>query len=411
MTELTGVRAIMKDILTTLQSSDGKQFLNLSAGNPLIIPEVEELWRRHTRGLLESPEFGEVLCRYGSSKGYQPFIDAVIDDFNERYSLNLTDRNILVTPGSQSLYFLAANAFGGWSANGSLKKVLLPMVPEYTGYGGVCMVKEATVSYLPLLDIDEANHSFKYKLDLDKITIDDSVGCILLSRPGNPTGNIMSKEEVESLQQKAAAHNIPLFIDSAYSVPYPALAFEPLEPLFGSNIIHCGTLSKAGLPGERIGFALGHEQFIDSLEAFLTNACIHSSRYGQAIAARAIRSGGLAEVCNEHVKGHYLKKRNTLTEALHQYLPKDIPWFLHKAQGSIFAWLWFRDLPITDWALYSKLKEEKVIVVPGSSFFPGLQEPFKHREECIRISLTALEGEIVEAIKRIGKVITKVYSK
>jgi len=44
MSNLTGVRAIMKDIIETLQA-EGAEFINLSAGNPLILPEVEQLWR------------------------------------------------------------------------------------------------------------------------------------------------------------------------------------------------------------------------------------------------------------------------------------------------------------------------------------------------------------------------------
>ncbi len=100
MSNLTGVRAIMKDIIETLRAGNAHEFINLSAGNPVILPEVEQLWRDCTADLLASKEYGEVVCRYGSSQGYQPLIDAVVKDFNTRYSLNLTDRNILITPGS-----------------------------------------------------------------------------------------------------------------------------------------------------------------------------------------------------------------------------------------------------------------------------------------------------------------------
>ncbi|MEN9253536.1 MAG: hypothetical protein Q6K14_06045, partial [Gloeomargarita sp. GMQP_bins_44] len=98
MTRLTGVRAIMKDIVETLQARAGEDLINLSAGNPVILPEVEQLWRDCTQNLLASPDYGEVVCRYGASQGYQPLIEAVVADFNQRYGLNLTPRNVLVTP-------------------------------------------------------------------------------------------------------------------------------------------------------------------------------------------------------------------------------------------------------------------------------------------------------------------------
>ncbi len=99
MSNLTGVRAIMKDIIETLQSGAGQELINLSAGNPLILPAVERLWRDCTADLLASSEYGEVVCRYGSSQGYAPLIEAIANDFNRRYGLSLTSRNILITPG------------------------------------------------------------------------------------------------------------------------------------------------------------------------------------------------------------------------------------------------------------------------------------------------------------------------
>jgi len=143
MSHLTGVRAIMKDIKETLQAGVGQQYINLSPGNPVILPEVEELWREYTTELLNGQDFGNVVCRYGDSQGYEPLIEAVVNFlwreyttellngqdfgnvvcrygdsqgyeplieavvnfFNQRYKLSLTNRNILITPGSQSLYF------------------------------------------------------------------------------------------------------------------------------------------------------------------------------------------------------------------------------------------------------------------------------------------------------------------
>lgn len=89
MSHLTGVRAIMKDIMETLRSGSGRSFINLSARNPIILPEIEQLWRDCTTELLASSEYGEVVCRYGASRGYEPLIEAVANDFNQRYGLKL----------------------------------------------------------------------------------------------------------------------------------------------------------------------------------------------------------------------------------------------------------------------------------------------------------------------------------
>lgn len=432
MSHLTGVRAIMKDIIETLRAGSGQEFINLSAGNPVILPEVEQLWRDCTAELLASPEYGEVVCRYGSSQGYQPLIDAVLADFNQRYGLNLTDRNILITPGSQSIYFYAANAFGGYTApppspdqggatanqsppyqamprGGSLKNIVLPLSPDYTGYGGVSLIPEAVVACKPTLDIDAGAHRFKYRPDFSQLSIDQTTGCVIFSRPCNPTGNVLTDDEVKKIADLAAAFDVPVLVDSAYGPPFPSLNFTEMTPIFGGNIVHCMSLSKAGLPGERIGIAIGDENIIQILESFQTNMCIHSPRYGQAIATRAIASGALADISINVIRPYYQSKFAIVESTLEKAMPKDLPWFLHRGEGAIFAWLWLKDLPMTDWELYQELKKVGVIVVPGSSFFPGLREDWQHKHECLRISLTATNDEIETAMKRLAQMVEKLY--
>jgi valine--pyruvate aminotransferase len=405
MTRLTGVRAIMKDIVETLQARAGEDLINLSAGNPVILPEVEQLWRDCTQALLASPDYGEVVCRYGASQGYQPLIEAVVADFNQRYGLHLTPRNVLVTPGSQSLYFFAANAFGGAG-----REIVLPLSPDYTGYGGICLVPESLRAVRPTLEVDEQRHEFKYRPNFDQLAFGPQTGCVIFSRPCNPTGNVLSEEEVLQIAALAARWDIPVFVDSAYAAPYPALNFTPMTPVFAPNIVHCISLSKAGLPGERVGIAIGDEGILRVIEGFLTNACIHASRYGQALAAQAIASGALAHLSATVIRPHYQQKFALLAAGLRAGLPGDWPWFLHRGEGGVFAWLWLRDLPISDWELYQELKQAGVIVVPGHTFFPGLHQEWRHTRQCVRISLTASVQDIERGMERLTQVVRRVMA-
>ena len=407
MSHLTGVRAIMKDIIETLQSGQSADFINLSAGNPVILPEVEQLWRDCTADLLASSDYGEVVCRYGASRGYEPLIDAIATDFNQRYNLSLTAENILITPGSQSLYFLAANALGGYTTEGKPKEIILPLSPDYTGYGGVSLYPEAVRAYRPTLEMDTATHRFKYRPDFNQLTITEQTGFVLFSRPCNPTGNVLSDEEVNRITSLAA--DVPVFIDSAYAPPFPALNFTAMSPVLTPNVVHCMSLSKAGLPGERVGVAVGDTATIRVLESFQTNLCIHSSRYGQAIAARAIASGALAEIAKTVIRPHYQQKFAVIEATLDEVMP-DVPWYLHQAEGSIFAWLWLQDLPMDDQTFYQALKRYGVIIVPGSPFFPGLKDDWEHKHQCFRISLTDTAERIAIAIRRLAKLTEEVYA-
>lgn len=411
MTHLTGVRAIMKDIEETLRKGgESIKFYNFGAGNPVILPEVEQLWKECTEKLMATSEYSDVVGKHGSSRGYEPLIDAIVKDFNNKYNLKLTEQNILITLGSQSLYFYAANMFGGYTSNGTLKKIALPLSPDYTGYGGISFTEESLVACKPIIEF-LSNNRFKYHPDLNNLSINEDTGMVLFSRPSNPTGNVLSEEEVHQITEKAALHDVPVFVDSAYGPPYPGLNFKEIELVFKKNIIHCMSLSKVGLPGERIGIAIGDKEVIKALETCQEKVLNYSSQYGQAIATHAINSGKLEKISNEVIRPYYQNKKELMEAIIQNVLPKDIPWFLHQCEGAMFSWLWFQDLPITDWELYHQLKSSGVIAVPGSPFFYGLEEEWDHRKQCLRLSFTASDGDIREGILRLSEVIKRIYSK
>ena len=409
MSRLTGVRAIMQDIRQTLAASPNAPWINLSPGNPVILPEVEAMWRTHARAVVDSQAFGEVVCRYGESQGYPALLDAVVDLFNAMYGWGITQDNVLITSGSQSSLFAAANCFCGLNATGRLRKLLLPLSPDYTGYDGICLNEEALVSVPPDIEVVDA-HTFKYGVDFDKLRIDETTGAVMFSRPCNPSGNVIRTDEVEKIIALARKNDVPVFIDAAYGPPFPNLAFAKIEPFRGDNVVYSMSLSKAGLPGERIGIAIGPSRYLDVMRAFLTNAVIHSARFGQAIAARAIASGELVNVSRAVIGPYYRQKFELMRRLMAQAMP-EIDWYLHKFEGALFAWLWLKDLPITDVELYNEIKKERVFVVPGSFFFPGIDESWKHGRECLRISLTASDEEITKGVAAIARVLAGLYKK
>ena len=409
MSRLTGVRAIMQDIKQTLAASPHDPWVNLSAGNPVVLPAVEAMWRKHTHELTDSGDFGDIVCRYGDTQGHLPLIDAVVNLFNTKYGWNIGPDNVLITPGSQNLLFAAANSFCGYDASGALRKLLLPLSPDYTGYDGICLSEEALVSVAPDIEI-VGGHAFKYGVDFDKLRIDAAAGMVVFSRPCNPSGNVIRDDEVEKIIALAARHDVPVFIDAAYGPPFPNLAFADIEPFRGDNVVYSMSLSKAGLPGERIGIAIGPSRYLEVMRAFLANAVLHSSRFGQAIAARAIASGDLLRVSASTIRPYYRKQFDLLSGLLAEAMP-DTEWYLHKFEGALFAWLWLKDLPVGDVELYDEIKKERVFVVPGSFFFPGVDDGWKHKHECVRISLTASDEEITKGAAAIARVVARLYER
>jgi valine--pyruvate aminotransferase len=81
----------------------------------------------------------------------------------------------------------------------------------------------------------------------------------------------------------------------------------------------------------------------------------------------------------------------------------DVPYRIHKPEGAFFLWLWFPGLPIGSAALYQRLKARGVIIVPGHYFFPGLQEPWQHQFECIRVSYAPAADAVRAGIQIIAE--------
>ena len=403
MNRLTGVREIMKDIIRALRSDPSKTWLNLSPGNPLILPEVDKMWREYALDIVHSKEFSEIVGRYGMTQGFDPFIDAIVETYNKLYNWGIKRENVLITAGTQPLYFIAANAFAGTEAStGNHRQIVVPMVPDYTGYDGVVLNDQMIVGFKPRMEI-LGNHEFKYMIDFNSIKIDNSTAAILCSRPCNPTGNIFTSEEMHKLIQLAKGLDIPLILDSAYAPPFPNLAFVPMELFYNENILHCVSLSKAGLPGERVGYVIGHERYIEILEPFYSNMGIHSSRFGQALAAKAMLSDRLAELSQTVIKNFYQRKLELFRDALHKHMPRDINWFLHRCEGTLFSWLWINTPQMNDVEIYQKLKGGGLLCVPGSTFFPGLKEEYPHRHQCLRLSMTAPDEHLSLAAQVISR--------
>ena len=95
-------------------------------------------------------------------------------------------------------------------------------------------------------------------------------------------------------------------------------------------------------------------------------------------------------------------------EFVHKEL-EGTPYRVHTAEGSMFLWLWFENLPISSHELYRRLKNRGVLVVSGHYFFPGLKEQWRHTDECIRLTYSQSDEDVARGIALIGQEIKSIY--
>ncbi len=383
--------------------------LMLGGGNPAHIPEVQSFLRERMQRLADDPaEFAHMVGDYTPPRGEKRFLQAMADLLNREYGWKLNTENIALTAGSQSGFFLLFNMFAGRFDNGEQRRILLPMTPEYIGYANIGLSEGMFRSNRPSIDVIGKN-TFKYHVDFDKVTVDDKVGALCISRPTNPTGNVVSDEEVAHLLALADAADVPLIIDNAYGKPFPNIVFTETQLPWSDNVILCMSLSKLGLPGVRTGIVIARPEIADAVMRINAIVNLALGSFGPSLVLDLVRSGEVLNLSNNVIGPYYRKRAKQAIELVNSAL-KGVDYYLHKAEGALFLWLWLPGLPISCEELYQRLKRRGVLVVPGHYFFPGLAEDWPHRHECLRISYSMPHDVVRRGIEIIGDEVRKAFA-
>ncbi|BDP33636.1 TPA: valine--pyruvate transaminase [Vibrio parahaemolyticus] len=402
--QYSGITQLMDDLNDGLRTPGA---IMLGGGNPAAIPAMLDYFHQASEEMLASGELVAALTNYDGPQGKDVFVKALAQLFRETYGWDINEKNISLTNGSQSGFFYLFNLFAGQQPDGSHKKVLLPIAPEYIGYGDAGIDEDIFVSYHPEIELLD-NGLFKYHVDFEKLTVDDSVAAICASRPTNPTGNVLTDEEVRKLDKLARENNIPLIIDNAYGLPFPNIIFEDVEPFWNENTILCMSLSKLGLPGVRCGIVIASEEITQALTNMNGIISLAPGSVGPALANHIIAKGDLLKLSSEVIKPFYKQKSQRAVELLQQAIT-DERFRIHKPEGAIFLWLWFDELPITTMELYQRLKARGVLIVPGEYFFIGQKDEWDHAHQCLRMNYVQDDEMMQKGIAIIAEEVEKAY--
>lgn len=226
--QYSGITRLMDDLNDGLRTPGA---MMLGGGNPAAIPAMLEYFHQACKEMLTNGELVAALANYDGPQGKDDFITALADVLKQTYGWDITAKNISLTNGSQSGFFYLFNLLAGQQTDGSHKKILLPLAPEYIGYGDAGVDENIFISYRPEIDLLD-NGLFKYHVNFEQLKVDESVAAICASRPTNPTGNVLTDEEIQKLDKLARENNIPLLIDNAYGLPFPNIIFENVKPFW-----------------------------------------------------------------------------------------------------------------------------------------------------------------------------------
>lgn len=403
----SGIVELMDDLGSAL--NDNPDMIFMGGGNPGRLPGVESVFQRRLEAILADPvQRHSLFGIYQSPQGDRDFRVQVAAYLSRQFGWPLTEANIAVSNGSQSAFFVLYNMFAGQMPDGSKRSIHLPLAPEYIGYADIGLCEDFFTATRPSIELLD-DHLFKYHVDFSQLQPGDDVGALCVSRPTNPTGNVLTDSEIEHLDAIARERDIPLIIDGAYGLPFPGIIFTNARPLWNPNTILALSLSKLGLPGARTGIIVAREEIIRAYTKANTIVSLACGNLGPALARALFDSGEIQSICRDLITPFYRERSGQTVQWFREGLG-DLPYHIHKPEGAIFLWLWFEDLPISSRELYRRLKQHGVLVVPGEDFFVGLDDNWQHQHECIRVSYASDAESVRKGVAIISAEVTRAYA-
>lgn len=375
------------DRIREIISREGRDIYLLSTGQPSIPPPKE------VREFLSKLLFEESMKLYGytQSQGIRELREAIVNDLKELGNLDLDpDKNIVVTAGGQEAMFVALS---GILEPGD--EVVL-MDPTYFGYRPLIEYFGGNVKYVRV----SMENGFQPDAESVKEVVGSKTKALILVSPDNPTGRVVKKDVAKELAELARDYDFWLVIDEAYKTLIYEGEHSWVWHFAPERVIGINTFSKdPGIPGWRLGYIYGPEDFIKSAKLISEEIVYCPPSIAQVMVTHYLKSG-LRKQFMPRVLSEYRAKRDTLMDALQKNLPgvKFI-----RPQGSMFLFADFSEY-LNKFNMNGEAFSEKLLTDAGVATVPG--NYFGSATNFIRLSFVSESQERIRiAVELIRKFI------
>ncbi len=330
--------------------------------------------------------FPSNIISYTHSEGTLEYRQALASYYNNR-GIDVTEKDFIATlGGSEALLFI----FGIIANPGD--EVIIPE-PFYANYNGFTC--ENDVNIVPVPSSIENNFGLPPVEEFAK-KITDKTRAILICNPGNPTGYVYSKEELEQLKEIVLKHDIYLIADEVYAeylyTEEPFTSILSFPELKDHAIVIDSESKRFSLCGARSGAIVTRNQDFMNVAMRFAQARLSPVELSQYMATLAHQNVG---TYFEDCRAEYLKRRDVLVNGLKQIPGVIVP----NPKGAFYCMI---QLPVDNaekfsiWLLESfDANGETVMLAPGAGFYStpnsGLQE--------VRLAYVLKEEDLVRSVE------------
>lgn len=360
----------------------GLDVINLAGGEPDFNTPAHIIDAAH-RAMLAGD------THYPPSHGSPAILDAIIAKLERENDVHVTPDQIMVTPGAK------------WAIYATLAVTLNPgdevlvLDPSWVSYGPMVALQRA----VPVRVALPSDDNFRITAELMEAHITPRTRLIMVNSPNNPTGRVLTLDELDAIAQVAKAHDLYVLSDEIYEhILYDGAVHHSLaaRPGMAERTIIINGFSKAyAMTGWRLGWLAGPAPVVKLTRTLQTQSVTSAASF--AMTAGAVALNGPQD-CVQEMVAAYTARRRFMLDALEEIPGLECP----PIQGAFYVFPKFTATDKDSLTLSQILLDEALIATtPGVAFGQA-------GEGHVRFSIATDMGSLERTVERLAKFVPKI---
>ena len=328
----------------------------------------------------------EGWTHYGPASGDMNLKEAIVEEIKSSRNIDIGVENVVVTPGAKPIMF-----FGILSCVEEGDEVIYPN-PGFPIYES--MINFIGAKPVPLTLREEKDFSF----EIDELSdlINDKTRMIIINSPQNPTGGVLSLEDLEQIASLVAERDIIVMTDEVYSrMVYDGEhhSILSLDGMKEKTILIEGFSKTYAMTGWRLGYGVMPENVADMVSKFMVNSNSCTASFTQRAGIQALTG---SQEDSENMIAEFKERKSVIVDGLNA-----IPGISCRTpKGAFYVFPNIKETGMTSEKAENKfLNDAGVACLKGTSFGAN-------GEGYIRFSYANSKENIREALERIERVLT-----
>ncbi len=330
----------------------------------------------------------EGYTHYTPSQGIPELREAIAEHERDYKGIPVDPSRVVVSPGAKVMIMFALQVLVNEG-----DEVIYPD-PGYTAYRGLIMLAGGKPVPLEL----RAEEGFEVNAERLESLVTPNTKLIILNSPGNPTGNISKRHELDELARIVLEKGLYVISDEVYSrIIYEGehMTIASIPGMMERTVIVDGFSKTYAMTGWRLGYGIMPEKMVRPLVRLQSNSVSCATAFVQKAGVEALK-GDQGPV--EEMVAEFRRRRDRIFELL-----DEIPHVkARKSEGAFYAFLDIRGLGMSsrEFASYV-LEKHGVCLLPGDLFG-------ERGEGYVRISYATSMENIEKGIERIARAVREI---